>query len=119
MNEAVYHRRLARVLDRMGGLYTLNDILERIADGRMQSFAEGNSWLITEINLYPRARALDCLALVGDLRDGEALHDQALAFANRIDASLIRAYGRRGWIPQAKAHGWRLHTVNQVYHKDM
>ena len=26
-----YHRKLARILDRMGGLYTLNDILSRVA----------------------------------------------------------------------------------------
>ena len=33
MTVPVYHRKLARVLDAMGGLYTLNDILTAIAEG--------------------------------------------------------------------------------------
>ena len=41
-------RKLARVLDRMGGLYTLHDILTAIAAGKMQSFAEGDTWAITK-----------------------------------------------------------------------
>ena len=44
-----YHRKLKRVLDRMGGLNTLHDILEAIAAGRMQSFMEGDSWAITRV----------------------------------------------------------------------
>ena len=32
MTAAPYHRKLARVLDRIGGLYTLNDILTAIAE---------------------------------------------------------------------------------------
>ena len=49
MTASVYHRKLARVLDRMGGLYTLNDILTMIAKGQMQSFVEGESWAVTQI----------------------------------------------------------------------
>ena len=119
MNDAVYHRKLERVLDRMGSLYTLNDILERISDGRMQSFVQGNSWLITEINLYPRARTLDCVAVVGDLEEARALHGKAMRFASDVDAQIVRAFGRRGWLPDALKHGWRPLTTNTLYVKDM
>jgi len=114
-----YEQKLARVLDRMGGVYHLRDILERLGDGRMQSFARGNSLLVTEINIYPRARALDCLLAVGDLEDCKTLHDDAMRFAGEHDISLIRAYGRRGWAPFARDRGWRTLTVNQVYVKEL
>ena len=35
LNASVYHRKLARVLDRMGGLYTVPDILDAIASGKV------------------------------------------------------------------------------------
>ena len=114
-----YQQKLDRVLDRMGAVYTFGDILERLGDGRMQSFAHGNSMLITQINVYPRAKALDFLAAVGDLADWPAIHDQALSFADKHDISLIRAYGRRGWMPHIRDHGWRALTTNQVYVKEL
>ena len=119
MTAAIYHKRLERVLDRMGGLYALNDILERIAAGKMQSFVEGNSWAICELNDFPRRRVLDILAVVGDLKDCRILHDQVLRYADRVNASLVRASGRRGWIKDAESRGWRRHTTNMVYVRDM
>jgi hypothetical protein len=116
---ATYHRKLDRVLDRMGGVYTLRDILERLEDGRMQSFARGNSLLVTQVSCYPRARALDWIAAVGDLSDWRPIHDEAIAFADKHDISLIRAYGRRGWAPFIRDHGWRTLTTNQVYVKEL
>jgi hypothetical protein len=114
-----YEQKLARVLDRMGAVYTLGDILERLDDGRMQSFSRGNSMLVTQINCYPRAKALDWIAAVGDLEDCKVIHDEAVAFANKHDISLIRAYGRRGWMPFARDRGWRTLTTNQVYVKEL
>jgi len=114
-----YHRKLDRVLDRMGGLYHWRDIEDRLKDGRMQSFAHGNSMLITTVGAFPRSRAMDWVAAVGDLRDWRAIHDAAIEFADRHDISLIRAYGRRGWFPFIRDHGWRELTVNQVYVKEL
>ena len=119
MTSAVYHRKLARVLDRMGGLFTLNDILTAIAEGRMQSFVEGDSWIITQIVLFPRAKALDVFAAIGDLDDLRILHDRILDFAAEIGAGVIRAYGRKGWLPDAARRGWRVKARYFVYQKDM
>ena len=115
----IYHRKLARVLDRMGAVYTLGDILDRLADGRMQSFAHGNSMLVTQISPFPRAKALDFVAAVGDIEDWRPIHDDAVRFADSQDISLIRAYGRRGWMPFIRDHGWRTLTTNQVYVKEL
>jgi hypothetical protein len=114
-----YHRKLARVLDRMGGLYTTCDILAAIAEGQMQSFAENDSWAITRIAQFPRARLLEILAAVGDLDECRILHDRVLQFARDNDIGLVSAYGRRGWIPDAKARGWKVKAVNYLYHKEM
>jgi hypothetical protein len=119
MSAAIYHRKLARVLDRMGGLYTLNDILTAIAEGRMQSFAVNNSWAVTQVNDYPRARALQFVAMVGDLADRDELQAKVLDYARDVNAGLVSAHGRLGWIPHARELGWRLKTKNYIYHKEM
>ena len=51
-----YHAKLARVLERMGGLYTVQDILNLIAIGKMQSFTEGDSWAVTQIVICRAAK---------------------------------------------------------------
>jgi hypothetical protein len=119
MTAALYHRRLARALDRMGGLYTLNDILTAIAEGRMQSFSVGNTWAITQVVDFPRARQLQIVALVGDLADIDAIQAQLFAYANDVNVGLVSAYGRRGWLEHARARGWRLKAKNYLFHREM
>lgn len=113
-----YHRKLERVLDRMGGFYTLNDILTEIAEGKMQSFVEGNSWVITRIVIYPRAKSLEVFAALGDIEELRVLHDRILDFAAEVGAGVIQAYGRKGWIPDARRRGWRVKARSFVYQKE-
>src|SRR4029077_11551047 len=115
----VYHEKLERALDYQGGLYALSDILERIADGTMQSWVEGNSWAVTQISVYPRRRLLEIVAAVGDLPDCRILHDRILKFANDMDVDLVAAYGRRGWARDAERNGWKIKTESYLYHKEM
>ena len=119
MNEAFYHRKLARALDTQGGLWALADILERISDGRMQSFVHNNSWIVTQISVYPRRRLLEIVAAIGDLKDCRLLHGEILAFANRMNVDLVAAYGRRGWARDADRNGWKIKTTSYLYHKDL
>jgi hypothetical protein len=114
-----YEQKLARVLDAMGGLYLVDDILTRVHDGRMQSHVVNNSWAVTELGDFPRARKLNILAVVGDIQDHEALEGKVLSYARDVNAGLISAYGRRGWLPHANALGWRLKTKSYLYHKDL
>jgi hypothetical protein len=112
-----YHRKLERILDRMGGLYTLHDILERIADGRMQSFVEGDTWAITRIADHPRGRSLEVFAVVGNLDDLRKLHDRIVMYGFEIGAKVIQAYGRRGWLPDARRRGWTVKARSFVYQR--
>ena len=118
-SEALYHKKMARVLDRMGSLYTVDDLLTRIFEGKMQSFCCRNSWMITQVVDFPRARQLQVVALVGDLADVDALHAKLLTYADEANVGLLSAYGRSGWIPEALAHGWRLKARSFLYHREM
>ena len=121
MTAPLYHRKLARVLDRMGGVYTLNDILTAIAEGRMQSFAVNNSWAITKVVDFPRARQLQLIAMIGDLKDVDALHAEILAYADKVNAGLLETHGRLGWLREGSyaRFGWRLKTKSHLYQRTM
>jgi hypothetical protein len=117
VNYMPYYAKLTQALKEAGDLYTIQDILAAIAESRMQSFAEGNTWAITEVHTFPGRKVLDICYVVGDLEDAEKLHDRVIEFAKSIDATLVRAFGRQGWEKHAEKNGWR--TVGQTYHKDI
>ena len=117
MNYIPYYAKLARALKLAGDLYTVQDILAEIADSKMQSFVEGNTWAITEVHTFPNKKVLDITYVVGDLEDAEKLHDRVIEFAKSIDASLVRAFGRIGWEKHAINNGWLL--AGQTYHKEI
>lgn len=119
MTAHVYYRKLAKVLDRMGALWTVQDILSAIAAGKMQSFVEGDSWAITQIADFPRARVLEILVALGDLEQCRRLHRRILQFARDNDIGLVQAYGRRGWIRDATALGWRVRTTSYLYQQEL
>jgi hypothetical protein len=119
--ELVYHKKLARVLDRMGSLYTVNDLLTAISEGRMQSFTVNNSWAITKVADFPRARQLELIAYVGDLADVDALHAKILAYADEVHAGLLSTHGRLGWLREGSFErlGWRLKAKSHLYQREM
>ena len=109
--------RLAKVLDQMGGVYLVSDILAAIAEGKMQSFAEGDTWAVTQVVDYPRVRMLEIIAVVGEHEEFRKLHARILQYARDNDIGLIQAYGRRGWLVDAKANGWKVATTSYLYQK--
>ena len=118
-NAEVYRAKLAKALARAGDLYALDDLLERIADGRMQAHVSRETIAVTEISVYPKARTLTMILLVGDLDDGEDLHRQVLDFARKAECDAVIAQGRHGWARLAKSHGWRIVSENAVYLREV
>ena len=116
-----YEQKLARVLDHMGGLYLVDDLKTAIAEDKMQGFVEGNSWAITQVNTYPRARTLQLVAMVGHLEDVDALHARILDYADENNVGLLSTYGRMGWLREGSWQrlGWRLKAKNYLYHREM
>jgi hypothetical protein len=119
MNAPLYHRKLERALDRQGGLYSLKDILDHIANGTMQSWVLNNSWAVTQISVYPRRRLLEIVAVVGDLGDCRILNEMIVKFANDVGVDLIASYGRRGWVRLGERLGWKVKTTSYLYHKEL
>lgn len=74
----------------------------------MQSFAEDDTWIITQIQEYPRRRVLDILYLVGDLDGALNVYNRIIAFARERGCTLIRAQGRAGWTKFADEDGWMI-----------
>jgi hypothetical protein len=103
----------------MGGLYLASDILRLVREGRMQMFAEGDSIAVTQICNFPRGKVLEIIAVVGDINDLRTLHDRLLIFAAEIGASVIQAFGRKGFMPDAERRGWRVKARSFVYQRDM
>jgi hypothetical protein len=114
----VYHRKLARVLERMGGYYTVQDILAEIANGTMQGFVHGDSWVITKIANYPRTKVLQIVVAVGDLDDVLAIHPRLVDFAAEVGASVIQSYGRKGWLKAALERGWKVKSRGYIFQRE-
>jgi hypothetical protein len=100
-------------------LYDLADLLERIADGRMQAHVSRETIAVTEISVYPKRRVLTIIVLAGDLEDGENLHAQVFAFARKMECDAVVAQGRVGWARLAKSHGWKTVSTNMVFRKEV
>jgi len=114
-----FHKKLAAVLDRMGNLYTPQDILNAIAIGKMQSFTDGDSWAVTQIAITPRTEMLEIVFTLGNLSECRILHDRILQYARDHDIGLVQSYGRRGWNGEARRHGWKVRTTSYLYQREL
>jgi hypothetical protein len=74
----------------------------------MQSFVEGESWVVTQIVDFPRKRYLEIVFAVGNLDELKAIYPKLELFAREIQADGLRAMGRPGWMRQFEIdkHGW-------------
>jgi hypothetical protein len=114
-----YEQKMERVLDAMGGVYLVDDLLTAIGEDRMQGFVRNNSWAVTQVVNFPRARQLNLIAMVGDLQDVDDLHARILEYAYDNSIGLMSTYGRRGWLKIGAKHGWRLKTRNYLWLREL
>jgi len=112
-----YVKKLERVLDRMGGLYTASDLIDKVKGGTMQMFCLNDSIAVSQISVYPRARVLDIIVAIGNVDELRELHERILEFAKKLDVNVIQAHGRRGWVADAEKRGWRVKARTFVYQK--
>jgi hypothetical protein len=95
-------------LGHAGYTHSLQDILDEIKAGTMQSFVSGNSWAVTCILDTPRRRVLEIFMVVGALADLVDLEAQVIEFAKNNGVTLVRAYGRQGWLKVfSQFDGWK------------
>lgn len=108
-----YRQELDALLEAQGGFYTYEDIMECIHSGKMQSFATENTWVVTQVNEFPRKKVIDIVLIVGDYEDLPQLESQLEEFRERIGADTLTATGRLGWLKKGLP-GWVVHSVNFV-----
>lgn len=101
-------QKLDRALAISGNAYTFEDILHEIHEGRMQSFAEGESWAVTQIVDFPRKRYVEIVFAIGNLDELKTIYPRIEDFAKAHMADGLRAFGRPGWMRQFNIdkHGW-------------
>lgn len=107
------YRRLRKLLEYQGGFYAVEDILQLIQEGKMQSFAKGDTWVVTQVHEFPRKKVLDIVFVLGEADDLRELEPQLEAFGQQIGADMMAATGRMGWLRKA-FKGWKAHSVNFV-----
>lgn len=114
-------RMVAKARDALAvlGFYTLEDLFERIADGRMQSFTEAGAWVVTQISQYPRKKVVDIVIVVGELEKIKWLEEEISNFAKTIEADFVMASaGRKGWWNKnVRTEGWK--DLASVYVKEL
>lgn len=111
------HNRLEKLLRIQGGLYDLEDILHEIAVGRMQSFVEGDTWIVTSVHDYPKKRVLFVEFVVGELSEALEARKQIERFAAEQGCAFIETKGRRGWHEFGIERGWM--PVATVFRKEL
>lgn len=114
MTRRDYRAEMDRMLELHGGLYTYEDIMDCIRDGKMQSFADGDTWLITQVNEFPRKKVLELVFVVGDFDTAEKLlNGDVERFRKEIQADMTMATGRLGWLGK-KRDGWKAISANFI-----
>jgi hypothetical protein len=97
-------------------MFNFEEIMDGIETGKFQSFAHGDTWVVTRVYDYPRTRILDVLFIVGNREDFVPLDDAVTEFAQKIGADRITATARRGF-EDYMLYGWKKTAV--VYQKEL
>lgn len=106
-----------KALALMGGTHTLEDVLEMISTGAMQSHVYKRSWAITQIFEFPQKKVCEIFLAMGELDELLELHDQIVAFATAQECDLLRAIGRPGWQMFTEDYAWTIGA--QMYVKEL
>jgi len=113
MTRRNFRAEMDRMLELQGGFYTFEDVMDHINAGKMQSFAKGDTWVITQVNEFPRKKVLEIAFVVGDISTLHELESDIEAFKTEIKADIITATGRLGWL-RRHFKGWEVTSVNFV-----
>lgn len=106
-------KEFAKMLEAQGGFYTLEDVLSLILQGRMQSFAYKDTWVVTQVHEFPRKKVLDIVFVIGDEEGLHQLEPQLEEYKNLVGADMLSATGRPGWLRKTFP-GWKAVSLNFV-----
>jgi hypothetical protein len=108
--------KMDRALQEGNNLFNLDDIMDCLQRGEMQSHVVGDTWGITQVHVWPRRKSVNILFVVGDVSDLPLLEQKIEKWAKGIGANVITAIGRDGWW-KFRTSGWK--KVGVMYSKDI
>lgn len=99
-------KRFLKALEGLGGAYDVDDIVQRVSEGTLQSWQRGQSVVVTEVLGYPRKKVVNMLLAVGDLDDIMSLQDEIATWGRDLGCASMVMSGRKGWNKVLPKHGW-------------
>jgi hypothetical protein len=109
ITSSLMERKLQKWLRANDDCYTLEDVLNKIYNGTMQSHAFGDTWVVTQVHEFPQRKAVHIDLVVGNLHEFLDGLPELEMWVKSIGADLITGSGNPGWrhfpMPGWKAKG--------------
>jgi hypothetical protein len=79
------------------GMYTFEDLQDRVARGEMQFWPGPTSVVITEILEYPRSKTLHCFLAAGNQQELGVMEPAIMEWGRQMGCTTATMHGRVGW----------------------
>jgi len=109
-------RKIERLMKDGNNCYTLDDIMECVRKGTMQSHVFGETWVLTQVHEWPQRKSVDLTFVVGHADEFLENLPKLYHWTKDIGADLITGSGRDGWTKRLLP-GW--HRMGSLYAKDL
>jgi hypothetical protein len=97
---------MEKALRLAGSTHTVEDVVDGLATGQMQSFCTDNAMIVTQIVQHPRKRELNVFLAFGDLDEVMSLQPKLIEFGRKQGCAFMVMSGRPGWQKVLPKHGW-------------
>jgi hypothetical protein len=110
------HRdKIEDTLARTYGTHTFDDLCIMVMQGRVRLWSLENSFIVTELVVYPQEKHMHVWLAGGDLDEIKAMQGVVLEVAKLEGCSKMTLSGRRGWIKAIADIGWKEAHTSMYY----
>jgi len=95
-------------LEYCNGTHQFEDIVQGIAESKMQFWPAPRGCMVTEIVVYPRKKVFNIFLAGGELDQLKDMHDAMNAWAKEQGCTGGSLTGRVGWKKVLEPMGWKL-----------
>lgn len=102
---------LEAALEHCDGQITIDDVIQRIAEGRMHFWPGKRCACVTELAVFPHKRYLNVTLAGGDMDEILSMVPSFQAYARALGCEKVTEAGRPGWEKVLRARGWKKELV--------